>query len=81
MPLKYFLSRTCAGSGRLFGYDFITFLGQFLQINSNNYDFYMWNSVSFVTDSLFPTSRYKYIYYYENARGNSVNNNALSRIK
>ena len=35
----------------------------------------------FVTDSLFPTSRYKYIYYYENVRGNSVNNNALSKIE
>ena len=30
IPLKYFLSRTCAGSGRLFGYDFMTFLGQYL---------------------------------------------------
>ena len=25
MPLKYFLSRTCAVSGRLSGYDFMTF--------------------------------------------------------
>ena len=27
MPLKYFLSRTCAGPGRLCGYDFMTFPG------------------------------------------------------
>ena len=29
MPLKYFLSRTCAGSGRLFGDNFMTVSGQF----------------------------------------------------
>ena len=39
------------------------------------------NIINIVTDSLFPTSRYKYIYYYENVRGNSVNNNALSKRK
>ena len=32
IAIKYFLSRTCAGSGRIFGYDFMTFLGQFRQI-------------------------------------------------
>ena len=30
MPLKNFLSRTSAGSGRLVGYDLMTFLGQIL---------------------------------------------------
>ena len=37
MPLKYFLSSTCAESGRLFGYNFVIFLGQFLQNNNHNY--------------------------------------------
>ena len=37
MPLKYFLSRSCAGSGRIFGFNFVTFLGQVLQNNNNNY--------------------------------------------
>ena len=35
----------------------------------------------FVTDSSFPISRYKYICYYEDVRGDSVNNNALRKIK
>ena len=46
MPLKYFLSRTCGRSGRIFGYDFVIFLGQFIE--TNNYYFYSPEYILFI---------------------------------
>ena len=37
MPLKYILSISSAGSGRLFGDNFMIFLDHILQYNTNNY--------------------------------------------
>ena len=48
MPLKYVLSRTCAGSGLLSGYDFVTFLGQFVQNHTNNYVYYSAKYIRFI---------------------------------
>ena len=48
MPLKQFLSSTCAESGRLFVYDFVTFLGQFLQNSINNYLCYSAEQILFI---------------------------------